>query len=404
MIDRLIIAALLLAVALSGCGEPLEFADWTIPVPEGTPILEYAPVGLDERDPAAIRLVEDLVFGSDINDPDAAAFQPTDVVATDDGTVFIADWGLKRIQMFDRDGRHLKTLGKAGQGPGEFSSLSGMTIAGDLLIVQDRSNGRFSTWTLDGDHVGEHQRASRTWLRPMYGLQDHSFIAQARTQDLEGGRLVIGRYGVDGAELAQLEEVDLPPATIPDASWTPEQMGQAVIGLFDDPVRDVAVGNGGVVYVTPAHEYQVLAMSLSAGSKWALRVAWRRPAISAGVRAEVAWRARSKEDPYPSEDLDWPAGYHAIGDLLTDGIGRLFVMLNVHFEGEPPDQIPTDVYSPDGELIASGFLPVRWRDPPASFSSPWISAAGEYVYGLSEDGQGESVVTRYRLLLPGAEE
>ena len=67
------IVVLLTLFAAAACSEPLEFADWTIPVPEGTRVIEYAPVGMEERGPEAIRLVEDLVIGTDLSDPDALA-------------------------------------------------------------------------------------------------------------------------------------------------------------------------------------------------------------------------------------------------------------------------------------------------------------------------------------------
>ena len=35
------IVVLLTLLAAVACSEPLEFADWTIPVPVGTPVLEY---------------------------------------------------------------------------------------------------------------------------------------------------------------------------------------------------------------------------------------------------------------------------------------------------------------------------------------------------------------------------
>ena len=38
-----------LAIACTACGESLDFADWIIPVPDGTPVHEYAPVRVAER-------------------------------------------------------------------------------------------------------------------------------------------------------------------------------------------------------------------------------------------------------------------------------------------------------------------------------------------------------------------
>jgi len=52
------------AMLSAACGgEPLEFADWTIPVPEGTPIHEYAAVPDAERAGNELDLQRDLVIG-----------------------------------------------------------------------------------------------------------------------------------------------------------------------------------------------------------------------------------------------------------------------------------------------------------------------------------------------------
>ena len=45
----------LMALAAAACSEPLEFADWTIPVPEGTPVHEY-PTNPVRLAPLALRL------------------------------------------------------------------------------------------------------------------------------------------------------------------------------------------------------------------------------------------------------------------------------------------------------------------------------------------------------------
>jgi hypothetical protein len=45
---RDVAACLLLAVAACST-EPLYFPDWTIPVPEGTPVIEYGGVPREER-------------------------------------------------------------------------------------------------------------------------------------------------------------------------------------------------------------------------------------------------------------------------------------------------------------------------------------------------------------------
>ena len=74
---RIIAAALGLAIACTACGESLEFADWIIPVPDGTPIHEYAPVRVAERR-VRIDLVEDLVIGERDGDDNYMLYNPRD--------------------------------------------------------------------------------------------------------------------------------------------------------------------------------------------------------------------------------------------------------------------------------------------------------------------------------------
>ena len=55
-----LVACLSLSVSCGGSG--LEFADWTIPMPEGMRVIEHAAVPIEERS-EKIELIEDLVPG-----------------------------------------------------------------------------------------------------------------------------------------------------------------------------------------------------------------------------------------------------------------------------------------------------------------------------------------------------
>jgi len=396
-----IVALTVAAAAAAGCSsEPLEFADWIIAVGEGVPVHEYAPVSADQRDPDAILLTEAMVVGADLSSPDAAVFRPAYVVGTEDGTIFVADVAMNRVQMYGRDGHYLRTLGQEGQGPAEFASLSAMTIAGDLLVIDDRNNDRFSAWTLDGVHAGDYRKApgvaART--RDMRGQADGTLIV--RSTDFVGDetRRIVSRISLEGQEMERLDEMVPAAPVIPERSWTPRDMGQAFIGLFDDPTRDFAVGASGT-YVTPVLQYQVLALSAEGTPRWALRVAGPRAAISSGVREYVLEVATEGRGGLAEQDLEWPTEFQALADVLTDGRGRLYVVPNIAYEGDAPSRMPVDVYSTDGQRVAAGYLPARWSEQVARFLAPWTHAAGDYVYGLREDADGETVAVRYRLVI-----
>jgi hypothetical protein len=376
-------------------GADLEFADWLLPVPEGTPVKEYAPVAVEERDPDAVRLVEDLVIGGDPYDEQTLFYGAGAIVASPAGDIFVIDRGNNRIQMFGPDGAYKKTLGKQGQGPGEFAGLSYMIISEGRLVVYDTRNRRYSYWTLDGDHIADHVPTQQASLLSMTALADGSFVSMFTERDEDRtGRRVVVRRSTDGTELSRLFEMPLPPP--PDFNVRDyRQMLQDSIRSFDDPRLSLTAGSGEVVYLTPVQEYQVFALSDAGDMLWALRVAWPRPPypeLTKDRMVESFAEAFSErfEEPLTAADFEWPVHDSGLRTLRTDASGRLYVFPAVERVSEdPPESMPVDVYSPDGELLAAGIVP-----------QDWTYALGDHVYALRGDPElDQTVVVRYRLEL-----
>jgi hypothetical protein len=110
----IVVVPAFLALVLSACtSEPLEFADWTIPVPEGARIIEYDDPAVEDRG-GRVELVEDLVVGARGEDPDYLFFQPTGVAVDSAGSMHVVDMGNTRVQVFGADGEYLRTVGQEG--------------------------------------------------------------------------------------------------------------------------------------------------------------------------------------------------------------------------------------------------------------------------------------------------
>lgn len=138
-----------LVLAGAACAEPLEFAEWTIAVPEGTRVIEYAAVPIEAR-AQRIELVEELVVGGREDDPDRAFYGPSAIGVDARGRIYVVDRRNHRVQVFDAEGEFLRSFGRQGQGPGEFSSPTWIATTGSLLTIVDRS--RLSVWNVDGTH------------------------------------------------------------------------------------------------------------------------------------------------------------------------------------------------------------------------------------------------------------
>ncbi|TVR57565.1 MAG: hypothetical protein EA421_00695 [Gemmatimonadales bacterium] len=71
------------------------------------------------------------------------------------GGVVVADGGAVEIRLYGRDGTFRETMGRRGQGPGEFSDIRGLWITPDGGVgVWDPANRRVTTFNADGS-LGE---------------------------------------------------------------------------------------------------------------------------------------------------------------------------------------------------------------------------------------------------------
>ncbi len=80
------------------------------------------------------------------------------VLALPDGRVAVVDRGGAEIRVFDSDGQWLRTIGRQGQGPGEFAAAPTIALAPpDTIVALDASAGRFSRFLLDGTLLADQR-------------------------------------------------------------------------------------------------------------------------------------------------------------------------------------------------------------------------------------------------------
>jgi hypothetical protein len=72
----------------------------------------------------------------------------------DAGNLYVLDAGNLRVVVFDPAGRHLRSFGRRGGGPGEFQGPIGLAIASDgSVVVNDAAHGALIVLTPEGEHL-----------------------------------------------------------------------------------------------------------------------------------------------------------------------------------------------------------------------------------------------------------
>jgi len=106
--------------------------------------------------PASLKLTEDLCIGRETKDENYMFSEVRSVQVDDDENIYAVDSKEILVKVYDKKGKHLRTFGKKGQGPGEFQSIRRMYIAeGEKLVFLDSGNNRVSYYSLNGECLKE---------------------------------------------------------------------------------------------------------------------------------------------------------------------------------------------------------------------------------------------------------
>jgi len=112
-----------------------------------------------------IRLIKELTI-DDKSLPQDVFFESLANLAFDaDNNIYVSDYRSTNIKMFDPSGKFVKTLGREGQGPGEFQGPYYMSISKDRIAVYDLRNRRINILKPDGEQT-KHLQISIEEGRP----------------------------------------------------------------------------------------------------------------------------------------------------------------------------------------------------------------------------------------------
>ena len=108
------------------------------------------------------------------------------IVLDDKGNLYICDFQANNLKKFDSTGKYLGTIGKAGQGPGDFNGPVSLEFSKGSLYVREGMNSRVSILNPDGSFIKsvpiDFQKGSWEVMR---ALPDGRFIVQKEIVHLE---------------------------------------------------------------------------------------------------------------------------------------------------------------------------------------------------------------------------
>ncbi len=213
-----IAAALLLGTSgLAGCGQEGATDSLAFQVRDSAGVTIYENSGGEWTEATAWRLSSDpiLTIGEFDGPEEYLLYRARGARRLSNGNILIANGGTNELRFYDPNGIHLQSVGREGDGPGEFRRMrEPWPLGSDSIAIWDSRSARLSVFDVDGefgrsfqlDPVPDALRPS-----PLGILADNSLLVSAtirregpRRYGLQRDSVLYARYSFQGVHMATL--------------------------------------------------------------------------------------------------------------------------------------------------------------------------------------------------------
>jgi hypothetical protein len=387
-----------LTLATSGCTPEAAGSSWAGTVDtlaSGQVVVRNPDVELWD-DHSRWRMVEELRIGTiDGTGPDMfGSISDFEIDAL--GRLYALEGQAQELRVFGRDGSHVRTVGRQGEGPGEFNRVIGITWGPDgNLWAVDPSNNRLSVVDTAGTFLTSHPTIGGVMIMPWPGGFDDvgHFYTYGITEDPDaefGITLVMVRYD---QELLPIDSV-APPEFPGDEEY------------FELRTDDGFMATG--VPFTPELQWR-----LENGRYWAaltgdyriFELSWAGDTLRTITREFESQPVTGEDMNRALEDLEWfienggkidrsriPNEKPPIEEFFLDDDGNLWVLRSAATEADEGRVF--DVFDSLGRYLGQ----LRTPFPVAMYPPPIVR--GGYLYALTEDELEVPFLVRARIEKP----
>ena len=366
---------------------------------------------LTNAQPRTWRIVgeHDLEIGVRDGAPEYAFSRIPDLAVTDEGSIVVSDGAAGELRVYDASGVYRRTLGRQGEGPGEFAVAPVIVgLGGDTVFAFDGRNRRLTSLTTAGDVLEMVTLRSATVVGPsiMARQDDGTYLAQSpwvnpRTAD----ELYEMRLDLDSIVIEHLDArgVLLDTVLVVADRNRARRVRQREDGTFStiqaQPpfVAQAFVRSDGVRPVVARSDALELRLLGRPGeSDLVIRVVGAdHPATADDIRRRQEAAVREAAGGDEIDPMTWmlnvefvPDRLPAFQDIVVSDEGDAWVALMEYDASEGYDWL---VFSPAGELRGVVHTPPTLR---------LFEVRSDFIVGVVLDEFDVPFVRRYPLLFP----
>ncbi len=271
--------------------------------------------------------------------------------------------------VFNKNGEYLRTIGKRGQGPGEFQRATNLTITpGNEILVNDRGARFLHFYALNGDYLRSLSFASMpSFHRPKVDSQGnivarHMYIDKTAVFVLAkfDSRLNL-KFTIFSYEISVSPGIS--NLFAPDSFWEIAN-DDTIIWGYSDKYEFEVLDRAGRMIRKITKDYDPVEITKEEKQKWVMD--------------------RYKDGMPPNEKVTWNKNHNAFQFMKIDDAGRIFVQ--TYEKKSDGDGFFYDVFDSEGKYIVKVSLKTR----------PFVFKRGK-LYTVEEDREGLPRVIRYKV-------
>lgn len=318
--------------------------------------------------PRSLILTEDLCIGEG-EDEDFIFSAIRTIEVDDEENIYVADTKEVCVKVFDKSGKHIRTFGKKGQGPGEIQFPTRLHLfAGKEIMIYDSSNNRLSYYSLDGRCLREISAGKHRFARAI--------------PDSKGN--IIGQVAIFGDRFAyEIKKFDPELNPIVEIATIELERISNVLNMVS-PVISVRLMKNDHIAWGNSPKYEIFIVNPEGKTVRKIIKDYAPVKITEEDKEEMKKDAFGDRGIPPGYKLKFSKNYHPFYYFICGDEDRIYVQT---YEKDKKGDIYFDVFDAEGRYI------VRFSLPEGEY--PYVIKKNKMYTYIREPEEGFPIVKRY---------
>ncbi len=331
-------------------------------------------------------LEEDLSIGRE-DDDNYVFYQVRNIDVDDQGNIYVLEGGNCRLQKFDMTGQYLQTIGKKGQGPGEFESPSRLFLDKENnIFISERRKRKIHMFNSKGEFVKSILLSNTTTSFSIAPDENIFGVATIRT-DEESNRCIVkmdpkGKIIKNIAQFAAIRPVQRKGKESTIMTFS--------IGHQYNPALYFSRSVNNKHLYAYSSEYSLFQVNLEGDLELIIKKEEPPYPISQKEKNKIYERFSDLEEKWPKgvvkEAVQWPSHRPYFNRIVTDDRGRIYVR-RVKSIIDESEEVEFDIFSKEGYYLYKTNLPF----------TPTVIKNGYFYEYYSSEETGEVKIKRYKV-------